>query len=276
MTERPMEKIGEGLEAEMYAWGKGKILRLMRDPRGQASNNRQAVAMELARASGVRVPKIAGLITVADRPGMIMERVDGRDLMAELGRRPWRLFWVARLSGQVHAHLHGVTASEDLPALLALMRVTIEFSSLVPSEIAGRAMADLQGLPNGDKLCHGDFYPANLLLHPDGPVLIDWSRATRGDPDADVARTLLMVRLGELPPTTPLLVRPIAAIGRGLLAESYVRSYRSHRDLNPDRVDRWMVPVAAARLAEGIEGERLRLLKFLCRPAHVEGAPQIM
>lgn len=272
----PMRKVAEGLEAEMFTWGDGLILRLLRDTRGQPSNVRQAVAMEAARTSGVRVPKITGLLMIAGRPGMIMERVDGRDLMAELGRRPWRLFWVASLSGEVHAKLHAVTAPPNLRSLKSLLRVTIEFSPLVPSEIAARAMVALEDLPDGDKLCHGDFYPANLLLHRDGPVLIDWSRAASGDPDADVARTLMMVRLGELPPSTPLAVRPIAAVGRGILAAAYLRSYRRHRPLNPSRVDAWEIPVAAARLAEGIAGERLRLLKFLCRPTRDPEAAQLL
>ena len=265
MSRGELRKIGEGLEAEMFAWGEGTILRLLRDPQAVERNERQAAAIEAARSSGVRVPAVHSLTTVMGRPGMVMERVEGRDLMAELGRRPWRLFWVARVSGEVHAQLHQVIAPDSVVALKPKLRQEIMESSLVPAEVAEQALEVLGGLPDGDKLCHGDFYPANLLISRGGPVLIDWSNVARGNPDADVARTLLMVRLGELPPGTPMLVRPIALVGRGLLSSVYLRSYRRERFLDPVLVGRWQIPVAAARLAQGIEGERPSLLKLLRR-----------
>jgi tRNA A-37 threonylcarbamoyl transferase component Bud32 len=36
-------------------------------------------------------------------------------------------------------------------------------------------------------LVHRDLHPLNVLLSPSGPVVIDWSNAGEGDPDADVA-----------------------------------------------------------------------------------------
>lgn len=268
MSRDELQKIGEGLEAEIFAWEEGAILRLLRDPQAAEQNECQWAAMEAARSSGLRVPTVHGLTTVMNRPGMVMERLEGRDLMAEIGRRPWTVFRAARLSGEIHAQLHGVTAPDSVAALRPKLRQEIESSSLVPAALAKVALQALTGLPDGDKLCHGDFYPANLIISRDGPVLIDWTQVSRGDPAADVARTLLLVRVGELPPGTPILVRPIALVGRGLLASMYLRSYRHDRLLDMELVNRWWRPVVAARLAEGIGGERSRLLA-------AEGVPEV-
>ena len=277
MSHDELRKIAEGLEAEIFAYPYAKtVLRLLRDPEAGVTNQRQAIAMQAARDAGVLVPPVLGVTTVMGRPGIVMQRVEGRDLMAELGRRPWRLFWVARVSGEVHAQLHGVPGPEHIIDLLAKLYREIHDSNLVPAEIKEYALDKLEGLPAGDRLCHGDFYPANLLLSPQGPALIDWTHVARGDPAADVARTLLMVRLGELPPSTPMLVRPIAAFARGILAAAYLRAYRRKRVLDADLVDRWEIPVAAARLAQGIEGERLSLLKLLSRPTRDPAAPQLL
>jgi aminoglycoside phosphotransferase (APT) family kinase protein len=45
---------------------------------------------------------------------------------------------------------------------------------------------------DGARLVHFDLHPDNVLLGPDGPVLIDWTNARGGDPDADVALTWLI------------------------------------------------------------------------------------
>jgi len=94
-------------------------------------------------------------------------------------------------------------------------------------------------------------------------VLIDWTNATRGDPMADVARTRMMLRLGEAPPGTSFALRALARVGRSLLVTLYLRSYRRARPLDMDAVKRWEMPVAAARLSEGIEEEVPRLLALL-------------
>src|SRR3546814_7594415 len=61
------------------------------------------------------------------------------------------------------------------------------------------ALPILDALPDGDRLCHGDYHPGNVIETAGGPVVIDWPAVTRGHPDADYARTLLLLRLGEPP-----------------------------------------------------------------------------
>ena len=47
-------------------------------------------------------------------------------------------------------------------------------------------------MPDESRLLHNDFHPDNIMLTPNGPVIIDWIDATCGHPLADVARTLIM------------------------------------------------------------------------------------
>ena len=50
-------------------------------------------------------------------------------------------------------------------------------------------------MPHGDRLCHGDFHPLNILGDTLDPVVIDWLDARRGDPVADVCRSYLLLKL---------------------------------------------------------------------------------
>ena len=47
---------------------------------------------------------------------------------------------------------------------------------------------------DGDKLCHGDFHPGNVLLTEKGAVVIDWMTASICNPWADMARTDLFAK----------------------------------------------------------------------------------
>jgi aminoglycoside phosphotransferase (APT) family kinase protein len=258
-----MRKVAEGREAEMFEWEEGRLLRLMRDPGTQTRNEWQAAAMEAARSQGVRVPAVYGLTTVMGRPGIVMERIQGTDLLTLIGRRPWTVFRAGRISGEVHARLHGVQAPAATPPLRAMLRQRIELEGRLPPHLAAFALGVLDGLPDGDSLCHGDFHPGNILMDGETPVLIDWTNAARGEGTADVARTRMMLRLGSAPPGTSLLLRGMALFGRNILVWLYMRSYRRSRPLEMDAVRRWTVPVVAARLSEGIEEEVPALLRLL-------------
>ena len=123
-----------------------------------------------------------------------------------------------------------------------------------------RALARLEGLPAGDRLLHGDFHPANLLRGTNGYVVIDWTNGMRGDPAADVARTILLLGGGKLADGTPVVVRVLAPLVRRSLLASYLGAYARELPLDRDLVDRWLPVWAAARLAEDIDAEREFLL----------------
>lgn len=262
---KDLRKVGEGREAEMFQWEPGVVLRLLRDPGGQARVRWEEAAMAAARACGVPVPACYGAVTVNGRPGLLMEAISGPDLLTLLSQRPWQLLQVARTCGEVHAKLHAVEAPPALPSLKAVLRRRIGSADALPPTLARFAIDILDRLPEGDALCHGDFHPANVLLGRGGPMIIDWTNVARGEPAADVARTLLLLRLGELPPGQPQPLRLMAAAGRRMLGALYLRSYRRLRALRTAEMESWMVPVTAARLGEGIPQETPRLLSILER-----------
>ena len=258
-----LRKIAEGREAEIFAWEDGTVLKLMRSPDAQQAVEWQERALRAALSAGVSVPAVHGTTTVDGRPGLIMVRIDGPDMLTLVGKKPWTIFEVATVLGQVHARMHEVRAPEELRNLKDALKGRIESSERVPGEVARQAVEALAGLPDGDRLCHGDFHPGNIIKTDGKPVVIDWTGVMRGDPAADVCRTDLMTRLGDLPPGSPRLLRALALVGRSILRTVYPRAYQRVRSMDKALIERWEVPVAANRLADGIEPERAKLLRIL-------------
>jgi Ser/Thr protein kinase RdoA (MazF antagonist) len=255
-----LTKVAEGREAEMFAWENGTILRLLRPGFDPASLENEVRALKIARQCGVPVPRAGERVSVDGRAGVILERIEGTDLLTELGRAPWTVLRAARICGSVQARTHGCRLGDGaLPTLRSKLERQLT-SPLVPAELAQIAKKLLDTLPDGDALCHYDFHPANVMRSPKGPVVIDWPNATRGAPEADVARTLLLLGAGEPLSYLPLM-RVLTKIGRGLFIWLYVGSYKRVRPLDKQQVRRWALPITVARLAEDIVEERPRLLK---------------
>ncbi|HYU14718.1 MAG TPA: phosphotransferase, partial [Candidatus Acidoferrum sp.] len=166
---------------------------------------------------------------------------------------------IARALGRLHAQLHGVQAPPELPSAHAWVRGRLA-SPLVPEDVRARALARLERLPEGDRLGHFDLHPANVLRAGDGYKVIDWPNAARADPEADVARTTMILRAASAPEHAPFVVRRLDPLGRRLLWLLYLRAYGRERPLDDELVGRWQPVLAAARLAEDRPGERRWLL----------------
>ena len=257
-----LERVGIGREAEVFALSDDRVLRLAWSGAAAGVFDFEYAALRAASAVGAPVPLVHSRVEVDGRPGIVMERLGSRHLLLEIGERPWRVFAVARVLGELHARLHGVVAPAELPAVADRLRERLA-SPLVPDDVRASALEVVERLPAGDRLLHGDFNPANVLPRAGSasPVVVDWTAASRGDPAADVARSELIMRFGAVGPDATPMVRALARVGRRVLVAGYLRAY------GPDRgaVSSWMPVMAAVRLVEDIAGERDTLLRLARR-----------
>lgn len=257
-----LKKIAEGREAEIFEYGEGRVLRLYRSDRPLEHAQAQAAILQAAAGVGVRVPAVHGVETVDGRNGMILERLDGDDLFTIVARNPWRILSLSGLTARLQANMHGQAAPGTLPPVRERHRQAIS-GSAAPQEFTDAALKTLDRLPDGDRLLHGDFHPGNIMLTGQGPVIIDWTGAGSGSPEADFARTIMILRLGEPPPGLPFFVRFLALFARSLIIRTINRTYRRNITVDEDLFRAWQLPVAVARLGDNIAEEREKLYEHI-------------
>jgi Ser/Thr protein kinase RdoA (MazF antagonist) len=255
--------LAEGREAEVFLREDGNVVKVMRSAAQASRVEREATALQALAGNERLAPAFREVIEVAGRPALVSERVTGADFLALLSRKPWLVIGVAGSLGRAHAAMHRQVAPASLPELHHELARRIESAKALPAKFAAAALARLRRLPAGDRLCHGDYHPQNVLGTLEAPVIIDWGDASRGAPAADVARTLLLLRAGELPPDTSAPMRAFTAVGRGLLNRRYLAVYRRGAEADLTRLDDWMFVRAAARFSEEIEVEYSRLTRLL-------------
>ena len=247
--------LGEGRQAEVYLRPDGNVLKLIRDPQNGWQVEREVIALTAVRANGPFAPAVIGTVTLDGRPGLIMERVPGSSLLATLSSRPWLARRVGRSMATLQLRIHDQPAPETLPDLHTQLRQRIESAASLPKHLAAFALSVLDGLPSGDRLCHGDFHVDNLIGTVRSPMAIDWTDASRGTPIADVARTVLLLRSGGLPPGASAALRVFVPVVRGVVVRRYLAVYRQGCPIDEDLLRRWLIVRVAARFVESIDLE---------------------
>jgi aminoglycoside phosphotransferase (APT) family kinase protein len=268
----PLERLGAGRAAEVFAWDEATAVKLSRFADGLPSLQTEAAALSAARGAGIRVPAPRGFVTHEDRPGLLLERLAGDDLLSIVEKQPWRVWQLGRLTGRLHAELGSTPAPTGLTDVRDALRAAIEVSSAIPDRARPRVLAVLESLPRGDRLCHGDFHPGNIILTAEGPVIIDFPNALSGDPVADLARSTILLEAAEPPPDTGFWGRLLVLVGRKLMLWAYQSGYRSAATIDTELLVRWRAVIIAHRLSERVPEERVRLLRMLSRSLRAAGA----
>jgi Ser/Thr protein kinase RdoA (MazF antagonist) len=258
--------IGRGRTAEIYAWDQGRALKLYYLGWPAVAVEHEADISRVVAATGVPAPAVDGVLEVEGRYGVLFERLVGPSLLQQVANRPWTLRRAVKTFTDVQLAVHAHTVADGaVPSQRARLVRQIEEAPSIAEGVRMAALQRLEQLPDGDALCHGDYHPDNVLVTTRGPIIIDWASASRGHPLADVSQTELLLRIGEPPETRSRVERGLLAGARGYVRRTCLRRYLRLRPARRAEFAAWRLPIAVARLAEEIPGERDKLLQLIAQ-----------
>jgi len=238
--------IAAGNIAEVFACGEGKVVKLYRpSPAAKRAAFREAAIQAQVESTGLPVPAVHGVTAIGDRWGVVFDRVEAQSFEAGVLVNPAALPDYLQAMARLQARIHGHPAI-PFASLKLRLAADIERTTHLDAPRKRDLLAGLARLPDGDRLCHGDFHPRNILGDAERPVVIDWPDATRGPPAADACRSYMLLR-----------------IHAALLATPHLDAYCQASGLTVEAILAWLPTVAAAKLAENVPGETAPLLALL-------------
>lgn len=263
-------KLAEGGCAEVFTWldGADKVVKL-----AKANTNLHALTAELRHSGiawqlGLPVPRPYGLVEVGGRNGIVFERVSGETILERFDRsaragvdgpRPGtdclEAGTTARLLHQIHSQ-----SADGLPAQRASIERDFRRAGYLADAEVDAVVALLAALPLRQQLCHGDPNPGNFLRSGDEVMVIDWNNATVGNPEADLAEYILMLRYAVLPSSMPAEAIRLFDAVRESAIQLFMDAYQRLSGIGWVEVEPWMAPIAARKLAADAISEREKTL----------------
>jgi aminoglycoside phosphotransferase (APT) family kinase protein len=192
MSESIGRLVAGGNVAEVFEWGP-RVVKLYRSAAAKPTVFREAGNHAAVEALGLPVPAIWAVQQINGRWGIVFDRVRGtsfaEQMLGDATALPRYLDILARLQARIHAH-----QAHEFRSLKVRLATNIARAKLVDDPRKQILLGRLAVMPEGDRLCHGDFHPINVLGEVSQPVVIDWPDACRGHPAADVCRSYLLLK----------------------------------------------------------------------------------
>lgn len=194
--------------------------------------------------TGLAVPKILEVTKTEGKWAIVSEYIAGKTMDRLMNEDPERTREYMERFVEAQIKINS-TKARHLDKLKDRIAESL-FETGLPSATLYDLHMRLESLPAGDRICHGDFAPSNLILSDSGTdYVVDWFRAAQGAPEADAARTYLLFWLsGEIDG-----------------AENYLDLYCKKSGISKSAIQTW-VPLRAAERLSLRRAEETEFLRY--------------
>ena len=254
--------IGQGVTAEVYNYDSDKILKLYRHGMPQdACENEFYITQNVKRSLGIS-PKCYEIINLEGRIGAIYEKVDGKTMLKEILSKVWTISKQSKLLAHYHYEIQK-NVDFKLPTVKDKLKRDIESVNELSVIEKETLFEYIDSLPDGNTLCHFDFHPDNIIIKNGKPIIIDWMTACIGDGVSDVARTSVILKYSEVPMKSAFIKKIFKGIAKKVYY-NYLKEYIKISGAHIEDIQKWELPIAAARLYEWRpKEEQKQLLKIV-------------
>lgn len=159
------QHLASGQDSDVFIRSDGLLVKRTRTGRDL---RREAEMMLYLSGFGIPVPRVHD----ATAEELVMQYVPGPRMSEEIGRKPWLAGGLGEELADLHRRL------DLIPA---------------PDFLSGEG-----------NLLHLDLHPGNVVLGPEGPVVLDWASAGKGDRRLDVALSWVSLAVAHLAPVMKL------------------------------------------------------------------------
>lgn len=240
--------VARGNTSDVYRWGRHAVVKVLRPGIPDDWAQREAATTESVHAAGLPAPGVLDVTTIDGRPAIVFERIDGVSMWARMLTFPGDIPRLSLLLAELQAEVNATAAPAGIPSLHDRLHDNLVNARHLSSSERDAAALALERRPRHGGLCHFDIHPNNVLMGPLDPVIIDWFDASAGSPEADIARSSVLMRRsashGHLECADPSVIE--------LVHDEYLAAVLRTRHVDDEALLAWEPSVLAGRLAEPV------------------------
>ncbi|NLK95056.1 MAG: phosphotransferase [Clostridiales bacterium] len=215
-----MNLIGKGNTAEIIEQNDSSVCKLFYEGYPYSAIMREYNNAVLVQSFNLPSPKVYNITTIENRTGIIYERLYGESILEKLFRGEYSDLLLKQIT-DLHKTILNCHTNKGM-SYKEFLKSCIGERTNINAEIYN----EINGLPEGTSLCHGDYHPGNIWINKsDQALIIDFMNVCTGPWQYDVARTYVLISEGPIPEEAPNK-EEISNMQR-ILADTYLKNMKT-------------------------------------------------
>ncbi|MDR2867729.1 MAG: aminoglycoside phosphotransferase family protein [Acholeplasmatales bacterium] len=230
----------------IYQDGK-KVIKVFAKDFSKSDCLNEALNQARVEETGLNVPRVLEVTILQEQIAIVSDFIPGKTLsqLIETSANHLAAYLEELVNIQLLIHAKVSPLLSQLPDKIKRKIEQTDLDAITKYELLTR----LSSMPRGiNQVLHGDFNPSNIIINPENKAyILDWSHATQGHPNADVANTYLLFCLEQ----------------KDMVAAAYLDIYCQKTQTPKKDIFRWFALVAAMRWLKAIKSEKEILKKWI-------------
>ncbi|MBQ8799262.1 MAG: phosphotransferase [Lachnospiraceae bacterium] len=186
--------VGVGNTAEVFDYGDDKVCKLFYEGYPKEAVEREYRNAKEVERLGFSVPKVFKLVESEGRIGIVYEKIVGKSMLECIFENPGEAD--AYLEQFVRLQKEWLSCAPEQSASVFSYKVYLHMLIKgAGQEVETSLYDEINALPEGDTLLHGDFHPGNIMITAEQRyVVIDFMNVCHGPALYDIVRTYLLLK----------------------------------------------------------------------------------
>ena len=205
----------------------------------------EALNQARVEETGLNVPQILEVTMIDGKWAIVTQFIEGQTLSKLMAENPDKKDEYIEFLVDLQLQIHSKTCP-----LLGRFKDKLS-RKIMFTDLDATTRYDLhtrlEAMPKHNKVCHGDFHPANVIIADDGaPYIIDWSHAAQGNSSADAAITYINLKVS----------------GNTEDAAKYLEIFCEKSGIPEENIRKWLPIAAAAQSLTATDQDKATLLSW--------------
>jgi aminoglycoside phosphotransferase len=193
-----MRVLGKGNTAEVVERDNSKVCKLFYEGYPYSAIEREYNNAKLMQTMDIPMPEVYEIVHVGERAGIIYGRLEGQSILEKVFQDGDVNFLINQIA-DLQKKMLGYHTCEVMS-----YKEFLQFCIGKKTNLNVDIYNEIEGLPDGNCLCHGDYHPGNVWIDTNGEVLvIDFMNVCHGPWQYDIARTYVLISEGAIPQGIP-------------------------------------------------------------------------